>query len=250
MKRENYQRGITLIALVVTIVVLIILAGVSINMLVGENGIINMAQRAKNETEKAREEEQQALASAFEKNYVTYNGQLHVEGAKLMNEHNEEVQLKGIVLGGRDYIKNYTYHDIEQLKKFGINLIRVGLATDYYNSLELEKALYNIIDYAIDLDMYIDVIYWNNGNPNQNMESAEEYFEKLLDRYNTIPNIIFEINNETSENEEWKDIQSYANTIIPIIREKSDTVVIVGTLNGCTNLRVQELDYKLIENEN
>lgn len=36
--REN--KGITLIALVVTIVVLLILAGVSISMLMGENGII------------------------------------------------------------------------------------------------------------------------------------------------------------------------------------------------------------------
>lgn len=41
------QRGITLIALVVTIVVLLILAGVSINALFGNNGIISRAQDAK-----------------------------------------------------------------------------------------------------------------------------------------------------------------------------------------------------------
>ena len=52
-KQKNKERGITLIALVVTIIVLIILAGVSINMLVGENGIINMAQRAKEGTTNA-----------------------------------------------------------------------------------------------------------------------------------------------------------------------------------------------------
>lgn len=240
------KKGITLISLVVTIIVLIILASVTINVLFGENGLITMAQKAKNEYEEAAKNEEQVLAGIFGKNFADYNGQLHVEGAKLMNEHNEIVQLKGIVLGGRDYIKNYTYDDIEQLKKFGINLIRIGLATDYYNNLELEAALYNIIDYAINLDMYIDVIYWNNGDPNQNMESAQEYFEKLLDKYNNIPNIIFEINNETSENEEWNDIESYANNIIPIIREKSNAVIIVGTLNGCTNLRIQELEYKNI----
>ena len=44
MKRN--ERGITLIALVVTIVVLLILAGVSISMLTGENGIITQAQGA------------------------------------------------------------------------------------------------------------------------------------------------------------------------------------------------------------
>ena len=37
------QNGITLIALVVTIIVLIILAGVSIAMLIGENGVISQA---------------------------------------------------------------------------------------------------------------------------------------------------------------------------------------------------------------
>ena len=41
------NKGITLIALVVTIVVLLILAGVSISMLTGENGIIKQAQTAK-----------------------------------------------------------------------------------------------------------------------------------------------------------------------------------------------------------
>ena len=41
------QGGITLIALVITIIVLLILAGVSISMLTGDNGIITQAQKAK-----------------------------------------------------------------------------------------------------------------------------------------------------------------------------------------------------------
>lgn len=41
------QKGITLIALVVTIVVLLILAGVSINALFGNNGIISRAKDTK-----------------------------------------------------------------------------------------------------------------------------------------------------------------------------------------------------------
>lgn len=42
------NKGITLIALVVTIIVLLILAGVSIAMLTGQNGILTNAQEAKN----------------------------------------------------------------------------------------------------------------------------------------------------------------------------------------------------------
>ena len=44
------QRGITLIALVITIIVLLILAGVSIAMLTGDNGILSNADRAGRET--------------------------------------------------------------------------------------------------------------------------------------------------------------------------------------------------------
>ena len=43
MKKKENQKGITLIALVVTIIVLLILAGVSIAMLTGENGIMSKA---------------------------------------------------------------------------------------------------------------------------------------------------------------------------------------------------------------
>jgi len=56
------QKGITLIALVITIIVLLILAGVSIAMLTGENGILNQANQAKEETEIATEEELVKLA--------------------------------------------------------------------------------------------------------------------------------------------------------------------------------------------
>lgn len=40
--------GITLVALIITIIVLLILAGVSISMLLGENGLINKSQNAVN----------------------------------------------------------------------------------------------------------------------------------------------------------------------------------------------------------
>ena len=69
--KENKRcKGITLIALVVTIVVLLILAGVSISMLTGNNGIITQAQNAKKETEEAEEKEkiQLAVLDAISKN--------------------------------------------------------------------------------------------------------------------------------------------------------------------------------------
>ena len=59
----NRQNGITLIALVITIVVLIILAGVAINLTIGENGIFNKAKQAKEDYKIAANEEQEGIAN-------------------------------------------------------------------------------------------------------------------------------------------------------------------------------------------
>ena len=56
------QRGITLIALVITIIVLLILAGVSIAMLTGQNGILTRATTATEATREAEAEEALKLA--------------------------------------------------------------------------------------------------------------------------------------------------------------------------------------------
>ena len=58
------QKGITLIALVITIIVLLILAGVSIATLTGENGILTRANDAKVETRGAAVEEEKDLWKA------------------------------------------------------------------------------------------------------------------------------------------------------------------------------------------
>ena len=64
--------GITLIALVVTIVVLLILAGITITFVLGENGIISMAKRAAEATNQAMQNEQEYLANVTEqlRNYL------------------------------------------------------------------------------------------------------------------------------------------------------------------------------------
>ena len=56
------NKGITLIALVITIIVLLILAGVSIAMLTGQNGILTQAGNAKTDTAKAEAKEAIKLA--------------------------------------------------------------------------------------------------------------------------------------------------------------------------------------------
>lgn len=57
------ERGITIIALIVTIVVLLILAGVSISLIINRNGIISKAEVAKQETDIADEKEKINLSA-------------------------------------------------------------------------------------------------------------------------------------------------------------------------------------------
>lgn len=51
------QKGITLVALVVTIIVLIILAGISISLVLGDNGIVTKAKAGRENYQYAANEE-------------------------------------------------------------------------------------------------------------------------------------------------------------------------------------------------
>lgn len=62
MRKIKKEKGITLIALVITIIVLLILAGISIATLTGENGILTKATTSKTESVKGQETEQIKLA--------------------------------------------------------------------------------------------------------------------------------------------------------------------------------------------
>ena len=56
--KNKQEKGITLIALVVTIVVLLILAGVSISLVLNNNGVISKAKDAKNQYAEAQTNEE------------------------------------------------------------------------------------------------------------------------------------------------------------------------------------------------
>ena len=62
--KNKKQSGITLVALVVTVVVLLILAGASINLVLGENGLITQAKEAKEKTLEAEKAEGENLNNA------------------------------------------------------------------------------------------------------------------------------------------------------------------------------------------
>lgn len=70
MQKKREENGITLVALVVTIIVLLILAGITVAALTGDNGLIHNAGNAKEQAEIANEKEilEQAAIVAMGKN--------------------------------------------------------------------------------------------------------------------------------------------------------------------------------------
>lgn len=68
----NNPKGITLIALIITIILLLILAGVAISLTLGENGIINIAKQAveKNSEQEAKEKLELLLIDLQSKKYI------------------------------------------------------------------------------------------------------------------------------------------------------------------------------------
>ncbi|MGN1326753.1 MAG: type II secretion system protein, partial [Clostridia bacterium] len=104
MKEKNNlknSKGITLIALVVTIVILLILAAISINAVIGENGLITKARDAKAKTE------QDAVNTEIALNNL-YDEMLGILGENASGS-GSSVDLSLLNIG--DYI-NYTYDPV------------------------------------------------------------------------------------------------------------------------------------------
>ena len=93
------SNGITLIALVITIIVLLILAGVTIATLTGDNGILKKAGDAKTQTEQAKEDENLKIAIA---------GSYGTDGKLNLKDLKDNLTNQGI-----DYDKNNTGFPLE-----------------------------------------------------------------------------------------------------------------------------------------
>ena len=122
MAKTKEERGITLIALVITVIVLLILAGVSIAMLTGNNGILTQAKLAKEKTELAKEDEENKLEKNNEyineqtgnavpgkivtetkkDNYVDSEGSKATIPEGFSVDENENIISKGLVVHGPD----------------------------------------------------------------------------------------------------------------------------------------------------
>ena len=175
------------------------------------------------------------------------NGKLHVEGSKLVDQNNNEVQLRGVSTHGLAWYPQYVTNDcFATLKSFGANVVRLAMYT--YESggyctdgdrQQLETLVQNGVQYALNNDMYV-IIDWhvlNEGNPNRYSDVAKTFFAKMAQQYASYNNVIYEICNEPCKGATWGDVKFYASEVIPSIRSyDKDAVILIGTPNWSQNV--------------
>ena len=215
-KKQNEMRkfvgkdagGITLIALVITIVVLIILAGVTINLSIGNNGLFNKAKQAREEYKQAELNEQKAINKTAEyienidnseKRTITSNNLKAGDYIKYDTEVNS-VGEKGTIICRVLYDASSEY-GVQIVSNENLNNITLGgnnwsTGRDSYNNaiqtLNAEAEKYLNTKYATDARSIGSVPTIKNGkfiNKNsENIEPVKVEFSCSADGANSMKN--------------------------------------------------------------
>lgn len=168
---------------------------------------------------------------------------LHVEGAKLCDENGNQVQLRGISTHGLAWFPQFVNEaSVRELKEtWEIDVFRLAMYTAEYGGYctggdkeALKKLVKEGVEYATANDLYV-IIDWHilsDNNPNTYKEESKAFFDEMSELYKDYPNVIFEICNEPNGGTSWKDVKSYAEEVIKVIRDNgADNIIIVGTPN-------------------
>lgn len=168
-------------------------------------------------------------------------GKLKLVGTQLCDSKGNPVQLKGpSTLGLVWYPEYINIETFRTVRDWGANLIRLAMYTaeeDGYLTDGDQDFTKKLIDdgvkFATELGMYV-IIDWHilsDGNPNDNIDAAKEFFTEMTQKYSSYDNVLYEICNEPNgENVDWSCVKSYAEQIIPIIRKSCpDSIILVGT---------------------
>lgn len=169
------------------------------------------------------------------------NGALSVKGKQLVDEKGQAVQLRGISTHGIAWFPDFVNQDaVTQLSKdWGANLFRIAMYTDenggYCTDGDKEKLKALVTDgveYAKQADMYV-IVDWHilhDSNPLTHKAEALQFFKEMTEKLKGEKHVLYEICNEPNSGCSWEDIKTYANEVIPVIRENApEAVILVGT---------------------
>ena len=169
------------------------------------------------------------------------HGALHVENGKLTDENGNTVQLYGMSTHGIAWFPQYINYDSFRTLRddWNTNCIRLAMYTEEYGGYcaggdkeQLKQLVKDGVSYATELGMYV-IVDWHilsDCDPNQNKDEAIAFFREMSEAFADNDNVLYEICNEPNSGTSWDSIKSYAEEVIPVIREqKPDAVILVGT---------------------
>lgn len=169
------------------------------------------------------------------------HGALHVENGKLTDADGNIVQLYGMSTHGIAWFPQYINYDSFRTLRddWNTNCIRLAMYTAEYGGYcadgdkeQLKQLVRDGVSYATELGMYV-IVDWHilsDCDPNQNKDEAIAFFREMSETFADNDNVLYEICNEPNSGTSWDSIKSYAEEVIPVIREqKPDAVILVGT---------------------
>lgn len=170
-------------------------------------------------------------------------GSLQVKGTALTDQDGNPVQLRGISTHGLAWFPGYVNEDCfrELREDWQANVIRLAMYTAENGGYctdgdkdKLKKLVQDGVAYATENDMYV-IIDWHvlsDQNPNTYIDESKNFFREMSALYADYNNVIYEICNEPNGGTGWQDIKTYAEAVIPVIRENDENaVILVGTPN-------------------
>ena len=169
------------------------------------------------------------------------HGALHVKNGKLTDADGNTVQLYGMSTHGIAWFPQYINYDSFRTLRddWNTNCIRLAMYTAEYGGYcaggdkeQLKQLVRDGVSYATELGMYV-IVDWHilsDCDPNQNKDEAIAFFREMSEAFADNDNVLYEICNEPNSGTSWDSIKSYAEEVIPVIRElKPDAVILVGT---------------------
>lgn len=170
---------------------------------------------------------------------LSINGQLHVCGTHLCNQYDQPIQLRGMSthglqwFGWGDCVNEASLDALAE--DWGADILRISLYVQeggYETDPEgFTAQVDTIIEHVHARGMYalIDWHMLTPGDPWENVDAAKTYFTHMAQKHGG-KGVLYEIANEPNGGVSWADIKSYAEEMIPVIREHDPgAVIIVGT---------------------